>query len=131
MVLHGDSLPYKLIFTKHIPWGPSGKGLSDQEMPQNGSKWSFPRGLSKGSTRPVPAVQNFPDSPLEIRSVCRRDRGVRTGVIFKGVLGAAHFPQFAFGALIGHQSRPWHGEHVLILDRQFDLQPLALVIGIE
>src|SRR5882724_2176449 len=100
MVLHGDSLPNKLIFNEHIPCGPRGEGLSGAELPQNGSKWSFPGGLSKGSMRPVLAARSSPNLSLEIRSVRSRDRRIGSGVIFERVLGAAHLPQLAFGALI-------------------------------
>src|SRR5438105_15334052 len=69
--------------------------------------------------------------PSEIRFSSLRNRRIDPGVIFADVLGAAHFPQFAFGALVSHQRLPWHGEGAGIIDRQFELQTGTFVIPVE
>src|SRR5579871_6834224 len=67
----------------------------------------------------------------EVGSVGPRDRCVGVGIIFEGILGAAHFPQLAFGALIGDERLPGHGEHVRIFDGQLDLQSFADISLVE
>src|SRR5438874_6185952 len=69
--------------------------------------------------------------PSEIRFSSLRNRRVDPGVIFADVLGAAHFPQFAFGALVSHKRLPWHGEGAGIIDRQFELQTGTFEIPVE
>src|SRR5438477_4200448 len=69
--------------------------------------------------------------PSEIRFVSLRNGRVDRGIIFADVLGAAHFPQFAFGALVSHERLPWHGEGAGIIDRQFELQTGTFEIPVE
>src|ERR1700736_1981011 len=66
---------------------------------------------------------------LEIRPVRTRDRGVLSRVPL-GVFGADKLQPFVQGAPKRYGRRPRRRESACILDRDLDLQPLALVVEI-
>jgi hypothetical protein len=69
----------------------------------------------------------------EVRLVRSRNLRVLFGVVFMRVFGADRFGPFAQRAQwapISYGCRPGHREDAVILDRELELQPLALVIGV-
>jgi len=59
-----------------------------------------------------------------------RDRGVLPGVVYMPIFGADIFRPFAEGAPIGFSRGPYHRKNSIVLDREFQLQSLALIVGI-
>src|SRR5258706_14547364 len=60
-----------------------------------------------------------------------RDLGLLARIIFMRVLGADEFRPCSRRAPIGHARRPRPGEDAFILDREFELQRLALVARVD
>src|SRR5438067_11853918 len=76
------------------------------------------------------AIARMLGSSLEIRLRRRRYRVAFSGEMAGRGFGADHFRPFAERAPVSDPGRPGRGENAGILDRELELQPLALVVGI-
>src|SRR5580700_10583582 len=84
------------------------------------------------STRRLGLARKIPCAAAsEIGLACSRHLGVLLVVVFMDVLGTGEFRPIAEGAPIGHGRRPRHGENASVLDGELELQPLALIVGVD
>ena len=63
----------------------------------------------------------------KIRLIRRRYRGLLSREVAVWVFGADHFRPIAERALIDDPCRPWHREDAGVLNRELELQSLALI----
>src|SRR5208337_3936323 len=78
----------------------------------------------------TPGLPLFGSYASEIRLVRTRDGAVLSGVVFMRVFGASDLQPLAQRAPISYDRRPRHREDAFILDREFELQPLTLIVGV-
>src|ERR1700674_2826962 len=84
---------------------------------------------ARSAPRSYPTVHAAtPRRHSEIRLVGGRDRRILSVIVFTPVFGADPFRPFAQGAPIGYGRRPGHVEDAFILDREFELHPLAPIL---